>query len=459
MRSPARSGQRSPLRADLPDDRHVLDRRSWGGALQGLWLIVAARTERGSSPGRLRILRETRVIVTVRDPRWRGGRVAGDKPEQLQIRLDDDTGSETLSRYTFQEVLAAEVVVEMLAGKPIRRVLCESDEDYVIEWTDERPEFVSVKHREPDQGEWTCSTLCSDGGVRHLFNTWKKAGKRIRCRLQTNAGLKTGESEARRLAVACRDEDTATLKMYLADLKTKLSADSEEEVEAFLADLRIQDSLPKRDDLRPRVLDTLQDQMTSIGWARDRHSARFDLVCSEVHKASSADLRSHARVPSAEVPNAAAIKAQALAAKTVDADRILAALRNAEQASQRQGPSLLEQKLDCGGIGPTGIRRAAALQEHWLRTRYRWSSDLPGDTIDELRRRVLKCADIAERESRDTKKYGSAMQARLESLLASEAAAGVPAYIDEDALLGIAYDETDRCNVVWCEDFVPKAMT
>jgi hypothetical protein len=387
------------------------------------------------------------------------GGVAGDENEQLQIRLDDDTGSETLSRYTFQEVLAAEVVVEMLAGKPIRRVLCESDEDYVIDWTDQRPEFVSVKHREPDQGEWTCSALCSDGGLTHLFNTWRKAGKKIRCRLQTNAGLKTGDGEARRLAVACRDGDAETFKKYLADLKTKLGADSEEEVEAFLADLRIQDSLPKRDDLRPRVLDTLQNQMTSIGWARGRHSANFDLVCWEVHKASSADLRSHTRVPSAEIPTTTAIQAQTLAAKTVDADRILAALRESEQASHRQGRSLLEQKLDCGGIGPTGIRRAVALQQHWLRTRYRWSSDLPGDEIDGLRRRVLKCADIAERDSRGTKKYGSVMQARLEALLASELASGVPAYIDEDALLGIAYDETDRCNVVWCEDFVPEVVT
>ena len=48
------------------------------------------------------------------------------------------------------------------------------------------------------------------------------------------------------------------------------------------------------------------------------------------------------------------------------------------------------------------------------------------------------------------------MQEQLEVLLASEVAAGVPAYIDQDALLGIAYDETDRCNVFWCEDFAPE---
>lgn len=253
--------------------------------------------------------------------------MASDGPKQMQIALDDDTGSETLSRFTFQEVLAAGMVIEMLAGQPIRRILCESDEDYVIEWTDKRPEFVSVKHREPDRGQWTYSALCSEGGLAHLFNTWKKKDGQVLCRLQTNAGLKTGEGEARRLADACRAGDTASLMTYLADLKAKLGADSEEEVAAFLADLRIQDSLPKRDDLRPRLLDQYQDQMAFIGWARDQHGANFDLICLLVHKASSEDLRSHSRTPGAEVPDSAAIRAQALAAKTVDADRIFAALR------------------------------------------------------------------------------------------------------------------------------------
>lgn len=125
---------------------------------------------------------------------------------------------------------------------------------------------------------------------------------------------------------------------------------------------------------------------------------------------------------------------------------------------QANGRSLLEQKLECGGIGPTGIQRAIALREYWLRTRYRWSPDLPGDAIDGLRRRVLKCADVAERSSRGPTGYGAAMQSQLEVLLDSEIELGVPAYMDRDALLGIAYDETDRCNVLWCEDFIPEAM-
>lgn len=210
--------------------------------------------------------------------------MASDELDQLRLRLDNDSGSETLAWYTFQETLAAQVVVEMLAGLPIRRVLCESDEDYLIDWTDGRPEFVSVKHREPDQGEWTYAALCGQGGLRHLFNSWKSAEKKFRCRLQTNAGLKPGPGEARRLALACRDQDTEALDEFVSDLRGRLGADSDEQVLEFLGDLRIQDSLPKRDDLRPRLLEDLQDQMTSIGWPPERHGANFELVCSEVHK-------------------------------------------------------------------------------------------------------------------------------------------------------------------------------
>lgn len=378
---------------------------------------------------------------------------------QLQIRLDDDTGSETLSRYTFQELLASQAVVEMLAGAPIERIMCESDEDYVIGWKAEPPEFVSVKHREPDQGEWTLNALCSDGGLKHLFETWKKSGKSIRCRMQTNAGLKTGQGEARRLADGCRDEDVTVPMSYLPGLMAKLGAESEEEVAAFLVSLRIQDSLPKRDDLRSRLLDTLAARMDAIGWSRHRHGANFDVLCAEVHKASSEDRRSHARAPSVEVPSNEAILAATLAAKTVDPDRAHAAFRAAERTAQDQGRSILEQKLECGGLGPTAIRRALALREHWLRTRYRWSSDLPGDEIDELRRRVLRCADEAERDTINEDAYGSAMRMRLEELLRVEIDAGVPQYTGEDALLGLAYDETDRCNVLWCKEFVPERAT
>lgn len=101
----------------------------------------------------------------------------------------------------------------------IDRIHCESDEDYVVVYANQLPEFVSVKHREPDQGPWTLSTICTDGGLKHLFNTWREKDQLVRCKLQTNAGLKTGEKEARRLATACNNNKTDDFPEFIPALK------------------------------------------------------------------------------------------------------------------------------------------------------------------------------------------------------------------------------------------------
>lgn len=378
-----------------------------------------------------------------------------------ELSLNDDTGSETLARYGFQELLTAAVVIEMLVVSGIDRVLCESHEDYVVVSSDEPPEFVSVKHREPDQGPWTLATLCTDGGLKHLFDTWRAQGGSVRVKIQTNAGLKTGRGEARRLADACNEGGIGGMGDYTPTLKSKLGADSDAEVVAFLGSVRIQDSLPKRDDLRPRLMEDLKPRMSALGWSAEDREARFDLVCAEVRKASQADRRAAARdpmAPSTDLTKAAAT-ARAIARKAIDVSRIEAAIRAAERVVSSGARPLLVQKLECGGVGPTGVRRARHLQERWMRLHYRWSSDLPGDVLDDLRGRVLRCADLAERGERRTGTYGVDMQRRLEELLREEITRGVPSFVDEDALLGLAYDETDRCNVLWCEGFVPEEAT
>lgn len=376
----------------------------------------------------------------------------------LEISLDNDAGSETLARYGFQELLIAVVVIEMLAAGHIDRVHCESDEDYIVIHSDDPPEFVSVKHREPDQGPWTLTTLCTQGGLRHLFDTWREKEKPVRCKLQTNAGLKTGPGEARRLAAACNNSQSSRFPDFIPILRPKLDADSDAEVGAFLGALYIQDSLPKRDDLKPRLLEDLKPQMSALGWSVENREARFEIVCVEVGKASQADRHAAARDPvvSATALTRAAATARAIARKTIDCSRIEAAMRAAQRVASTGTRPLLVQKLECGGVGPTAVRRAVHLQERWMRLRYRWTSDLPGDVLDDLRGRVLRCADLAERDERKQGTYGPDMQRRLEELLLEEIAKGVPVFIDEDAMLGFTYDETDKCNVLWCEKFVPE---
>jgi Cap4-like dsDNA endonuclease family protein len=376
----------------------------------------------------------------------------------LELSLSEDSGSETLARYEFQEQLCAHAVVEMLADSRIIRIICESDEDYVIHY--DIPEFVSVKHREPDQGAWTIATVCSDGGLPHLFATWREKGKSIRCRLQTNAGLKSGKTEARALAKACADSNDKELDAFAEILQQKLGADSVEDAKAFLLVLRIQDSLPKREDLRAALLERVRARAASIGWPEEVCQSRYDVVCGEVRKASRSDVLAESRAPVVPVDELDRIarRARAVASKTIDRERVLAAIREAERPKRVPGNPLVEQKLLCGGVGPTGRSRARELQQEWLRTKYRWSSDLPDDALEGIRRDVLRCAEQAERRTRDGQGlYGVQMQVALEELLRTEFGGKVPSFANLDVVMGLAYDETDRCNISWCDDFVPEA--
>lgn len=345
----------------------------------------------------------------------------------------------------------------MLADDRITSVICESDEDYVI--NQEEPEFVSVKHREPDQGVWTITGLCSEGGVSHLFATWRAKGKAVRCRLQTNAGLKTGKSEARALERACADRDEQKLRAFAENLQDKINAESVDEALDFLHALRIEAGLPKRDDLRATLVNKVRSRADAIGWPVDACDSRFDIVCREVQKASRSDLRAKGREPVVDRNQLDTIarRARAIAAKTIDRERVLTAIQEAERPRGSRGRSLLEQKLLCGGVGPTGRSRARELQREWRRTRYLWSSELPNDALDDIRRDVLRIADQAERHTRHGQgEYGVQMQGVLEELFGTEFADRLPTFVNLDTVMGLVYDETDRCNISWCDDFVPE---
>jgi polyhydroxyalkanoate synthesis regulator phasin len=341
---------------------------------------------------------------------------------------EDDAGSETLARYDFQVSLTAMACVGMLRDASVIEIICEWEEDYIVRRTDES-ELVSVKHREPSQGAWTLATLIESGGLKHLFDRWKRVGKAAKCRLQTNGGLKAGPKEASAVAEAAAGERTDEVAKLIAG---KIGADSDEEAAEFLRSLTIEAELPKRDDLRAKVV-----------------SDRFEAIRAVVAVAATSDLRAERRDLRLGIDDATA-EARALAKKTVTRAKIASAC-----AGLGRSPSRLTQKLERGGLGPTDVERCQRLRARWLAEENRWDSGLPGPSpFAEARDVVQDLAVVAEAEARDTdERYAAPMRSRLAELLEG---AGVVLDVrpaDVDLLLGAAYDETDRCRIWWSDRF------
>lgn len=362
----------------------------------------------------------------------------------------EDSGSETLARFRFQVQLAAQAAFDMLLNDDIESIICESHEDYVIVRQD-GVEFVSVKHREPDQPPWTIASLCTEGVLSHIYATWS-SHRAATTRLQTNNGLRPGANEAAQLAEACASRDQKQLQSFGRTIAERL-AQPPHDVTDFLGSLQIQARLPKRDDLFPRLLQYVRERCHLLGWIEDECDTNFRAICDVVYDATCATVEESSRQPTSDARtlHPTAVRARAQAAKTVDRERVRRALARGPAPSNR-GTSLLDQKLECGGIGPTGRTRARALQQSWLRVRHRWSSELPGDDLENVRLLVLRCAEYAERQVFGVATtYGADMLTLVEDYLGNEARQ-LPAYLTGEVLLGLAYDETDRCNIQWSPD-------
>ncbi|RSM44160.1 hypothetical protein DMB66_52520 [Actinoplanes sp. ATCC 53533] len=74
-------------------------------------------------------------------------------------------------------------------SEDVTAVVVEWSTDYIAMLADGDPELVSVKHRDPGQGDWQMSEL---GPVlRDLHHVWREMGERCRCAFASNAAAAT----------------------------------------------------------------------------------------------------------------------------------------------------------------------------------------------------------------------------------------------------------------------------
>jgi hypothetical protein len=384
------------------------------------------------------------------------------------VEPDADVGAETQARFRYQSDLIVRALLESaLLDGPIVHVMCEWHDDYVVVLDEGPNELVSVKHRESSQAPWTISSLCSDGGLKTLFDKWKALDKAPMCRLQTNGGARSGSGQAGELVSACDKREVEILKPFAADLKDRLEAESEDEVEAFLMQLSIEVGLPSRHDIRSSVTqDVLVPLLVKLGIDTRIAERAYDEVVRLVEEASRATQQpvtlSRARL--AGSPATAALAALT-ERKTVTVRGVLGAIRSATfsdavlvavpAAGEPQTPNVLVEKLTAAGFGPTGVASARRERLAWEAAWKNWSTGLPGDSeiLSDLTTRVLALAGQAEGATRvGGSQYGPSMEAELRRL-ATDFVSTASMPMDPHHILGLAFDLTEACKVWWSDPF------
>lgn len=394
-----------------------------------------------------------------------------DDPNASIYRVpDDDVGADTLARFRFQAELASRIAMSMLSGSDVSSVLCELHEDYVITYNGEKPPcLVSVKHLEPAQPRWTISALCAQGGVAHLFDRWRATGKTATCLLQTNSGLRTGQTEAASLRDACVEGRPESIQEWAKRLLPHLPTDSDlEECSGFLAQLRIEDRLPNREHLRSHnLVQCVPSCLAALNLQPEWASTVYDIVVAEVEAAS----RNQPVDGEYELLSDFTVFDDALSpllrAKAITVPRLQQSLAGLFVSSSVEiamhNPSVdgaktrLKVKLERAGVGPTGVRSAQNLRLNWLSHRDRWTPDLNlgADPFDETCADVLEHAREAEAAvRRPGDQYGSEMVDELRSILsAQDVQLPGGAGSDSRVLMGCAFELTDRCFIYWSDEF------
>lgn len=392
------------------------------------------------------------------------------------MTTNGDIGAATQDRFRFQHhCVARHLLLAIIGGRSIT-IVCEHLEDFIV-LDGTRDEAVSVKHRELARGPFTAATLMSDGGLIHLFETWRDCNETPRCRLMTNAGLTTGKTGA--AAVATFSEETNAFRDdVLADLCARLDAPADV-VARFLSDaLRIDAELPHRHLIGTQQrIDLLGPAFARLGRAADASPSAYAALLSLIaeRSAETAPIAQDVRLAlvTRGPEQQQRLQDAEIAGRKITSDEAAACIRDARQAPYMELPApsteapvatKLTRKLRAGGLSPTGRSLAVRLRNVWYAAEAQ-ERDTPGidRELSALEASVQAEAAAAQRNAAaaETRPYGDAMLDDLRGRLSagSTAWAARPEFVDPKVLEGLAYELTDRCEVWWSpeEDVVDDA--
>ncbi|HEU4461039.1 MAG TPA: dsDNA nuclease domain-containing protein [Solirubrobacterales bacterium] len=400
------------------------------------------------------------------------GRDIGDISLLAENSSPEDAGAETQSRFRYQHECTVRSCIPLLLAKQVTAVVCEEHEDFVVFYEDALPELVSVKHREVSQGPWTFASLCSNGGVLHLFDRWQGIGGKATCRVMTNAGLSTGTDGAQAFATACHERDDETLGPWIEQLGPRLGVpDDEESVKEFAKSLSIEPGLPAKEhiaatNLRDLVVPALEELGLAPGSAQACYERLLDMIAKANRDAIGDPVNLIDYVADPHRFDAAVATNRRLQRRLIDRDKVRSALTPDDPGEVQltpndpvrrpPPPSRLRQKLDRGGLGPTGVNTAIRLRASWYAYEAAHRMSIPGGdpALEDLRLRVQELVAACEARADRGQPYAGPMYLDVrESVTTSALDKTFPFPLDDKLLQGLVFQLTDECLVWWSEQF------
>jgi hypothetical protein len=360
----------------------------------------------------------------------------------------------------------------MLLEDSVTGVVCEEHEDFVVIYAAGRAELVSVKHREPSKGPWSFTALCNEGGVGHLYGRWLATGRRNLCRVMTNAGLKTGATEAKEFIDACHSRDEEQIEPFLAKLSEAVGQPERQSVLEFALSLSIESALPSRAHMAAVNLRELYaPALVELGVVEALAEPYYDGVVDVIGRANRDRIGERIEIPAALLDpsrfDEAAARDRRIKRRAITRADMFDALQPLLQPEQRAlvpdpnaapppPPSRLQRKLTAGEVGPTTIGTAVVLRAQWYAFESGRRANVPGGdpAFETVRLRVAELASASESRVGSSAPYGKAMHLDLIETVTTDALpTGVPFALNDQLLQGLVFQLTDECKVWFSEAF------
>ncbi|MFJ5265602.1 dsDNA nuclease domain-containing protein [Streptomyces sp. NPDC088387] len=417
----------------------------------------------------------------------------------------EDSGSDTLGLYRFQAEIAAQACLAMLTHEDIEYVVCEWHEDFVVGFKDGRVELVSVKHRQYRRTLWNVGDLCKDGGLAHLFNSWRACGgaSNVQLRLTTNGALNTSKNNAAALARMCGSDPEVTdgidtvakaIAQYFLKIRWKQPYSNIPVVpevarmadiaipdgfiatiKAFMAVLHIDfEKVPSaRFVTDVNIQQLLRPAIASLGLDHVDVETTYRRLVERIEKANRGEGERGQLAEYIANPSRARYNTQMqhrIARRTLYRSSVLEEIvysrltvptfARGQLPVSAPGGANLRKKLARGLVPPDEAAHAEKLRSAWYLAWAQHRSGLPGDITDlanmrlEVAATAFECREHAQNATGEGRPYGARMNRLLtQQLTPEQMSAALPFKINKMHLRGLAYQLCDECEFYFSEWF------